>query len=61
MELSWRNVLDPKIKMTLDETMALAKTANYQFFAWEGGVYRIIETEYDGEGAQQIASVGNVS
>jgi hypothetical protein len=61
MELSWRNVLDPKIPMTQDETLKLAKAAGYQFFAWEGAVYTVVETEHAGVRANQIASVGNVS
>lgn len=60
MDLFWREVLDPKTPMTLDESMALSKIAGYRYFTWEGGVYTIIETEYDGEGPKQVASVGNV-
>lgn len=58
---TWRDVFDPKLPYNkIEQVMKLVQLTGYRFFAWQGSVWKIVDTD-EGTRAERVGSVGDVS
>jgi hypothetical protein len=60
MRITWRDVFDAKMPYKhIDQLARAATAAGYRYFAWQGGVYWVIDTE-DVRRTEHVADVRDI-